>query len=55
MKFIAILFLIYFFFKSIYYGIFEIKENKNKPGGITVIFLAILGLIFPFSLLIFIY
>lgn len=55
MKFIAISLLIISFLKSIYYGIYEINEKKNKPAGITVIFLAILGLIFPISLLIIIY
>lgn len=52
MKILAIIFLIYAFLKSIFYGYFEIKEKENKSGGIAVIFLAIIGLIFPISLLI---
>lgn len=55
MKFIAIILLIFAFLKSFYYGIYEIKEKENKPAGITVIFLAILGLIFPVTLLLLIY
>ena len=47
MKLIAFVFIIYAFIKSMYYGIFEIKEKQNKPGGYTTIFLAILGLILP--------
>jgi len=53
MKLIAIIFIIYLFLKSIYYGIFELTDNKNKPGGIVIIVIAIIGLIFPLSLLIF--
>lgn len=52
MEYLAIALLIYAFIKSIYYGIYEIKNKKNKPGGIAVIFLAILGLILPTVLLI---
>ncbi len=55
MKLIAIIFIIYLFLKSIYYGIFELTDNKNKPGGIAIIVIAIIGLIFPLSLLIFYY
>lgn len=52
MKILSIIFLIYAFLKSVFYGYFEIKEKENKSGGIAVIFLAIIGLIFPISLLI---
>lgn len=51
MKTVAIIFLIYSFMKSIFYGYFEIKEKKNKSSGIIVILLAIIGLILPTSLL----
>lgn len=51
MKTISIILLIYAFMKSIFYGYFEIKEKENKSGGITVIILAIIGLIFPTTLL----
>ena len=52
MKILSIIFLIYAFLKSVFYGYFEIKEKENKSGGIAAIFLAIIGLIFPISLLI---
>lgn len=52
MKILSIIFLIYAFLKSIFYGYFEIKEKENKSGGITVIVLALLGLILPISILI---
>lgn len=55
MKFIAILFLIYAFIKSIYYAFFEIKEKENKPGGIFIIIWTTLGLIIPLILLILLY
>lgn len=45
MKYIAIIFLIYIFLKSIYYGFFELKEKNNKSGGVAIIFLSTLGLI----------
>ena len=52
MEYLAMILIIYTFFKSIYYGIYEINNKKNKSGGITVILIAILGLILPISLLI---
>lgn len=55
MKFLVIALLIFAFLKSFYYGVYEINEKKNKPAGITIIFLAILGLIFPVSLLLLLY
>lgn len=33
--------------KTISYGLFEIKENNNKFGGITVIVFSIIALILP--------
>ena len=41
MKILSIIFLIYAFLKSLFYGYFEIKEKENKSGGIAVIFLAV--------------
>lgn len=55
MKFLFIFILLIAFIKSFYYGLFEIKEKENKPGGITIIFLAFLGLIFPSILLFILY
>ncbi len=53
MKLISIAFLIYAFLKSMFYGYFEIKEKENKSGGIIVMFLSIIGLILPSTLLLF--
>ena len=55
MKFLIIIILIYSFLKSIYYGNFELKEKENKPAGITIYILAILGFIFPTLLLFLMY
>ncbi len=52
MKILSMILIIYAFLKSIFYGYFEIKEKENKAGGIIVIFLALIGLIFPIFLLI---
>lgn len=52
MKILSIIFLIYAFIKSIFYGYFEITEKKNKSGGIIVIGLAIIGLILPITFII---
>lgn len=38
--------------KTFFYGLYEIKENKNKLGGNFVIFISVIGLIIP---IIFIY
>ena len=43
---------IYVFFKTVSYGIYEIKNNNNKPGGIVVISVGILGSILPNILMI---
>ena len=43
---LIIFFLIYAFLESVGYGYYEIKINKNKPGGIIVIILAFIGLVF---------
>ena len=42
MPYLAILLVILCFLKSFYYGIYEIKQKQNKPGGIAVFFFAIL-------------
>ena len=44
LEFIAyILFLIYIFVSSIYYAIYEMKNNNNKFGGISVICFTLLS------------
>ena len=52
MKYLIILYLIFIFFKTWYYGIFEMKENKNKTAATAIFILAICGLIFPIVVLI---
>ncbi len=51
MKYLAMIFLIYMFIKSICYGIFEINEKNNKFGGLVVIFLSLIGIILPFTVI----
>lgn len=38
---------IWIFMKTLSYGIFEIKNNSNKPGGITIIIISLISLIYP--------
>ena len=47
LKFFVSLLIIFSFLKTLFYGIYEINNNKNKSGGITVIILGIIGLILP--------
>lgn len=44
---LAVLFSIAVCIESTAYGIYEIKINKNKPGGIILIILSLIGLVFP--------
>ena len=37
---------LYIMIKSIFYGIYEINNNSNKSGGVTVIIVSILVVIF---------
>ncbi len=52
MKFIAILFILYCFLKTLFYAIYEIKSRKNRNGGMTIIFIALIGFLLPFTVLI---
>ena len=47
LKIFVSLLIIFSFFKTLFYGIYEINNNQNKSGGITVIVLGIIGLILP--------
>ena len=47
MKILIFLLYIIIFLKTTSYGIHELKENNNKAGGITVIAIATISLIFP--------
>lgn len=52
MLFLAIIFMLFCTFKSVFFGIYEFKENKNKSGGIAIISIAILGFIISVFLLV---
>ena len=45
---LVIIFVLAATFESISYGYYEIKINKNKLGGITLIVLSLIGLVFSF-------
>lgn len=47
LKIFVSLLIIFSFLKTLFYGIYEINNNQNKSGGITVIVLGIIGLILP--------
>lgn len=42
MPYLALILLLLCFLKTFYYGIYEIKQKQNKPGGIAVCLIAIL-------------
>ena len=47
MKFLVLILSVIIFIKTTSYGLYELKENNNKIGGITVIAIAAISLIFP--------
>ena len=47
MHFLVIILSIIIFIKTTSYGIYELKENNNKSGGIVVIAIATVSLILP--------
>lgn len=51
MRLFSVILLFYCFMKSIYYGLYEFNENKNKPAGTLIIILAFLGFALPVYLL----
>ena len=52
MLILSIIFIIFCTLKSVFYGIYEYNENKNKSGGIAIISIAILGFILSIYILI---
>lgn len=46
MKVLAVILSLFVFFKTLYYGIYEIKQN-NKIPGISIIVLSVICLILP--------
>lgn len=49
MKILLFILTILVFIKTISYGLFELKENKNKPAAITIICIALGSCIFTSS------
>ena len=47
MKSLVVILSIIIFIKTTSYGLYELKENNNKYGGIAVIAIAALSLILP--------
>lgn len=47
---LTVLFVIATCIESTAYAVYEIKINKNKPGGIVIILLSLIGLVFPIML-----
>ena len=47
MKFLVVILSIIIFIKTTSYGLYELKENNNKYGGIAVIAIASLALVLP--------
>ncbi len=46
MKVLLFILIVLVFIKTISYGLFELKENKNKPAATTIICLALVSCIF---------
>ena len=49
-SFLGVLFALLALVESISYGFYEIVVNKNKPGGLILIFLTIIGFAFAVTM-----
>lgn len=47
MRIVIALLSLFVFLKTLYYGIYEFKQNQNKVAGISIIVLAVVCLIVP--------
>lgn len=47
MRIVILLVSIFIFLKTLFYGIYEWKEQNNKSGSIVIILIAIISLILP--------
>jgi len=47
MRILVVILSIIIFIKTTSYGVYELKENNNKTGGIVVISIAVIALILP--------
>lgn len=45
-KILIIIFAVFAFCESISYGYYEMKVNQNKPGGISIMVLSVIAVIF---------
>ena len=48
--FLVILFALFALIENISYGFYEIAINKNKPGGLILILLSIVGFVFAVTM-----
>ena len=48
--FLVVLFALFALTECISYGFYEISINKNKPGGLILIFLSIVGFVFAVTM-----
>ena len=48
--FLVVLFALFALVESVSYGVYEVIINKNKPGGLILIFLTIIGFIFAVTM-----
>lgn len=55
MYIISLIFILFCFIKFFFYGIYEITELKNRVAGIFICTLAIIALIFPYSIILYYY
>lgn len=47
MKILMALLSLFVFLKTLYYGVYEFKENSNKVAGVSIILLSFVCLIVP--------
>lgn len=47
MKIVMALLSLFIFLKTLYYGIYEFKENHSKVAGVSIIILSVVCLIVP--------
>ena len=47
MKYLICILVLLSFYKSIFYAMFEYREKQNKPAGIGIYILSLIGLFFP--------
>ena len=48
--FLVVLFALFALIESVSYGFYEVVVNKNKPGGLILIFLTIIVFIFAITM-----